>query len=67
MKRRLCSATLNLLFGEVAVAVTVVVCFYKEEDILNISEMNRKIFKCKHSCDCLLLTIQMSENSPWEP
>ena len=33
MKRRLCSATLNLLFGEVAVAVTVVVCFYKEEDI----------------------------------
>ena len=40
--------------------------FLRGKTYLNISEVNRKIFKCPHSCDWLLLTIQVSENSPWE-
>ena len=41
--------------------------FLRRKTYLNMSEVNHNILKCKHSCDWLLLTKQMSENSPWEP
>ena len=41
--------------------------FLRRKPYLNMSEVNHKILKCKHSCDWLLVTKQMSANSPWEP